>query len=89
MKADWKPRVETAGGKIENLLTSGSPFHKESGHHMKGWYKIVAGRTLPPARITIERITEKRVALHHHTPPPGENIPLFVDPFLLDESVPM
>ena len=81
--------METSRGKIEELLTSDSPFHKESGQHMKGWYKIMAGRTLPPARLTIERITEERVALHHHIPPPGENIPVSVDPFPLDDLVPM
>ena len=41
-----------------------------------------------PSRLTIERITAERVALHHHIPSPGENIPIFVDPFPLDESVP-
>ena len=89
MKADWKPQAETAGGKIEELLTSEFPFHKESGHQMKGWYKIMAGRTLLPAQLTIERITAERVELHHHIPTPGENIPVSVDPFPLDELVPM
>ena len=56
---------------------------------MKGWYKVVAGRALLPARLTIKRITEERVALHHHIPPPRENIPISVDPFLLDGSVTM
>ena len=81
--------METSRGKIEELLTSDSPFHKESGHQMKGWYKIMAGRTLPPARLTIERVTEERAALHHHIPPPGKNIPISIYPFPLDESVPM
>ena len=68
----------------EELLTSDSPFPKESGHQMKGWYKVVAGRALLPARITINRIRAERVALHHHIPTPGENIPISVDPLLLD-----
>ena len=55
---------------------------------MKGWYKIMAGRVFPPARLTIKRITAERVALHHHIPPPGENIPVSVGPFPLDELVP-
>ena len=56
---------------------------------MKGWYKIMAGRAVPPAQLTLDRITAERVALHHHIPPPGENIPVSVDPFPLDELVPM
>ena len=32
---------------------------------------------------------EERVALHHHIPPPGENIPIYVDTLPLGELVPM
>ena len=81
--------METAEVKIEDLLTSDSPFHKESGHHIKGWYKVMAGRTLTPTRLTIKRITEEEVALHHHIPPLGENISVSVDPFTWYESVTM
>ena len=49
----------------------------------------MAGRASTPARLNIERIMAERVALHHHIPPPDENIPIFVDPFLLDDLVPM
>ena len=80
--------METAIGKIEDLLTSDPPLYKEYGNHMKGWYKVMAGRALMPTRLTIKRITEEQVSMHHHIPPPGENIPIFFDPFPLDESVP-
>ena len=56
---------------------------------MKGWCKVVAGCALPPARLTIKWITAERVALHNHIPPQGENIPISVDHFPLDDSVPM
>ena len=56
---------------------------------MKWWYKIMDGRTLLPAQLTIKWITAERVALHHHIPPPGENILVSIDPLPLDESVPM
>ena len=49
LKADWKPRVGTARGNIEDLLTSEPPHHKEALHQMKWWYKVMAGRALPPA----------------------------------------
>ena len=32
----------------------------------------------PPAQVTLERITAKRVELYHAVPLPGENIPMFV-----------
>ena len=49
----------------------------------------MAGCAFLPARLTIERITEERVPMHHHIPPPGENTPISVDTFPLDELVPM
>ena len=88
MKAYQQRRVETAGGKIEDLLTSEPPLHKEVWHHMKGWYKVVDVRASPPARITIKSITAEQVALHHHIPSPRENTPIYVDTFLVDELIP-
>ena len=49
LKEDWKPWVETAGGSIEDLLTSEPPHHKEALHQMKWWYKVMADRALLPA----------------------------------------
>ena len=55
---------------------------------MKGWYKAIADRALPPAQITLEQIMAEQVALYGHIPAPGENTPLFVEPFLVDYLVP-
>ena len=49
LKADWKPRVETSGGNIEDLLTSEPPHNKEVLHQIKWWYKVLAGRAFLPA----------------------------------------
>ena len=46
---------------------------------MKGWYKAAVDHVPPTARVTLEQITEKRVALYHQVPPPGENIPISVE----------
>ena len=45
-------------------------------------------RALPLARFTIERITANRVALYSYVPLPGENIPISIKPFLVEDSVP-
>ena len=84
LKADWQRRVETDREKIEDILTSDPLLNKELGHQIKGWYKVAAGCASPPSRLTIKRIMADRVALHHHIPPLGENIPISVDPFPLD-----
>ena len=81
--------MEKSGGKIEDLLTSDPPLHKEAWRQMKGWYKIMAVRASNPARLTIKRIIAERVALHHHIPPIGEKLPIYVDPLPLDDSVPI
>ena len=44
---------------------------------MKEWYKAAVDRTPPPARVTLERITEESVALYCQVQPPGEIIPLY------------
>ena len=55
---------------------------------MKGWYRAEVDRALPTARVTLDRITAERVDLYSYVPPLGENIPLSVETFPLDESVP-
>ena len=55
---------------------------------MKRWYQAAAKRGPPPARDTLERITAERNELYIQVPSPGENIPVTVEPALIDDSVP-
>ena len=41
----------------------------------------------PPARVTLKRITAERVDLYSYMLPPGENIPVSVEPFPVDDLV--
>ena len=43
---------------------------------------------LSPAWVTLERITVEPVDLYRHVPPPGENIPLYVELFQVEDSIP-
>ena len=45
-------------------------------------------RAPPPAWVTLEKITAEQVDLYSYVLPPGENIPVSVEPFPVDESVP-
>ena len=54
----------------------------------KGWYRSAVDCAPPPARVTLEWITAERMDLYHHVPPPGENIPVSVEPFQVEYSVP-
>ena len=64
------------------------PLHREAWHRIKGWYKAAVNHALPPARVALKQITEERVELYSYVPPPGKNIPISVQPFLVDDSVP-
>ena len=55
---------------------------------MKGWYKAVVDRSTPPAWVNLERIMAERIDLYFQVPPPGENIPVSVDPFQVKDLVP-
>ena len=63
------------------------PLIQEAWNWIKGWYKDMFDRALPPAQVTLERITVERVALYSYVTPPGENIPVSVKPFPEDNSV--
>ena len=55
---------------------------------MKGWYRAAAKRGPPPAQATLEQITAEQTELYRRVPPPGENIPVNVDPANIYDSVP-
>ena len=52
---------------------------------MKGWYKAEVDRAPPPAQVTLDRITAECVDLYLQVQPPGENIPIPVEPFQVKE----
>ena len=54
---------------------------------MKGWYKAAANRAPPSAQFNLKRKTAERFDLYLQIPPPGDNIPIFVDPFQVEYLV--
>ena len=89
LKGDRRLRAEEAVKEVETLLGSDPSLHREAWNRLKGWYQAASDRDPPPNRVTLERITEEQVDLYSYVPPPGVNIPISVDPFPVDESVPM
>ena len=55
---------------------------------MKGWYWSAVNCAMLSAWVTLEQITEEKVDLYSYVPPPGENIPISVDTFTVEDSVP-
>ena len=76
------------GTAVETLLKEDPPNAKEAWRRMKGWYQAAANRGPPPARATLERITAEQTDLYSRVPSPGENIPVTVEPTLIDDLVP-
>ena len=66
---------------------SDPPLHREAWHWIKGWYQAAFDRAPPPAQVILERIMAERVDLYSYMPPPGGNIPIYVDPFPVDDLV--
>ena len=88
LKGDRIRRAEEAGAEIDTLLGSDPLLKREAWHRLKGLYRDVVDHVPPPDHITLERITANRVYLYRYVQPPGENIPIFVEPFLVEDSVP-
>ena len=81
-------RAEESDEEVEMMLGLEPPLYREAWYWMKGWYMAVVDRTKPPDRVTFERITAEQVDLYIYVPPPEENIPVSIDPFPVEESVP-
>ena len=73
---------------VEALVKADPPLIQEAWYNIQGWYKAAVDRTPPPARATLERITEERFALYSRVPPLGENIPVELEPFEVEDKVP-
>ena len=88
LRDDMQRRVEVAGAEVEALIGLDPPIHRKYWQWIKGWYRAAVDRSPPPNRVTLEQITVDWVDLYSYVPPPGENIPISVEPFPVDDSVP-
>ena len=85
---DRKRQAEEAVGEVETILGLDLPLHWEAWHWLNEWYPAAVDHAPPTSRVTLERITADRVELYSYVPPPGANIPISVDPFPVNDSVP-
>ena len=59
------------GAEVDKLLGLDPTMPREAWQRLKGWYKAAVDCAPPPARVTLERITEERVDLYSYVPPSG------------------
>ena len=89
LRTDRKWREEEAGAKVEALLGSDPPLHREACHWIKGWYKAEVDRAPPSAHVPLKQITTEMLELYTYIPFPGTNIPIPMQPFPVDDLIPM
>ena len=88
MAVDWRRRADAAGAEVEALVGADPSLIQEAWHRIQGWYKASVNSAPLPARVTLERITAERVALYSYVSPPGGNIPVTIQTFLVDDLLP-
>ena len=79
LKADRKVRAEKAADAVESHLASGDL--KEAWRSLKGWYSEASDRASKPCYESMIKQTQERVKLYTAGPPPGEPIPINVEPY--------
>ena len=82
-----RKRTEEAGEEIERILVEDPPLHREAWQRLRVWYKAEVDRAPLRAQVALERITTECMDLYRQVPPPGENIPISVDPFQVADLV--
>ena len=85
---DRRRRTEEAGAKVEAMMKADPPLIQEAWHRLQGWYKAAVDRAPPPARATLKRVTAERTKLYIRVPPPGDTIPVTIEPFVVEDGVP-
>ena len=86
LKADRKRRVTKAGNAIEAALASKDV--KAAWDKVKAWYRVAENRPPKPSREELSKVTEEYANLYTRSTPPGEPIPVLVDPFDVSDEVP-
>ena len=80
--------METEVKYTERLLNGDPLLPREAWRRMQGWYISAVDHSPSPAQITLEWITAERVELYRAITPLGENTPMSVKPYRIDDSVP-
>ena len=87
LATDRRRRAEEAGAEAEALVKADPPLIQEAWYRLQGWYKAAVDRALPLARATLKRITAERVTIYSWVPPPGDSIPVDIEPFAVEDRV--
>ena len=86
LKSDRRQRAADTASAAEHHLQSGDP--KEAWRCIKGWYRAVEDRAPKPCYEAMKKQTTEREELYAAIPPPGDSIPINVEPFEVRDDIP-
>ena len=86
LKADRLKRASTAASTMEGFLAARDL--KEAWRVLKDWYATASDRAPKPCYESMAKQTKEREELYTEIPPPGDSIPIHVEPFDLNDEVP-
>ena len=86
LKADRAKRAENVATAVEGHLQTGDL--KEAWRCLKGWYRAVEDRAPKPCYQSLGKQTAEREELYRKVPPPGDPIPINVEPFDVNDDCP-
>jgi hypothetical protein len=83
---DRRARTAQVGSMIDAKLTEGNV--QESFRHLKGWYWAASETTTRPCPQTMVKQTAERIDLYRQQDPPGDPLPINIDPIPVDDRMP-
>jgi hypothetical protein len=86
LRGDRSARTAQVGSMIEAKLAGGNV--QESFCHLKGWYRATSETITRPCPQTMVKQTAERVDLYRQRDPPGEPLPINIDPIPVDDGMP-
>ena len=86
IKEDRLWRVEEAGRRIEGLVSTNDV--KGAWAALRGWYRSASDRPPKPSREDLASVTSEYSNLYTRVDPPGDPIPIVVEPFEIRDDVP-
>ncbi len=86
IKEDRAESAELIGETCKAELQQGNV--QEAFQHLSGWYRAAGKVASRPCFLTLENQTQDREELYGHVPPPGDSIPINIDPSPITNTVP-
>ena len=86
LNLDRKQHAADTEARIKQKFEEGNL--KEAWCGLKGWYSAVEEKAPKPCYLSMEKQTKERVELYEKIEPPGDPIPINIDPFEINDAIP-